>query len=89
MGKVQTVRFVRTYQQDGTEYICGVFCDIRGPGIEDRPIAASEITCPNCLAVSATVEKYCADCGRMKGVACTCGMTFRERMLSVQVGKLR
>lgn len=29
--------------------------------------------------------KFCEDCGRRVGVACTCGMTFLERMRSVQI----
>ena len=46
------ISYVRVYQFAGVEYLCGVFCNIRGPGIEQRDVwDLAEITCPNCLMI--------------------------------------
>jgi hypothetical protein len=30
---------------------------------------------------------WCEDCGRLKGIGCTCGMTFREKIQGIQVNE--
>ena len=44
--------YVRTYTRDEVEYVCGVFCNVRGPLITARgDITIADLTCPNCLMI--------------------------------------
>lgn len=31
------------------------------------------------------MSNYCDDCKRLKGIACTCGMTFKDKVKSTQI----
>lgn len=32
-------------------------------------------------------DKWCKDCGRLIGVACACGMTYIEKLRTIQINK--
>jgi hypothetical protein len=37
------------------------------------------------IIVSMSESNYCKDCKRLKDIACTCGMTFAEKIKTTQV----